>query len=52
MFFRVGVTEAIVVTLICALAVAFPSAVVALLSSLVKRIKKIEENLKDKAEHV
>ena len=49
MFFRLGITEIVIVTVICLLAFAFPSAVILFLSNLSKRIKNIEENLKDKS---
>ena len=48
MFFRLGVSEILLISVICVLAVAFPSAVMLFLSKLSKRIKTIEENLKEK----
>lgn len=49
MFFRLGVSEIIIITVICLLAIAFPSAVIMFLSNLSKRINNIEDNLKDKS---
>lgn len=49
MFFRLGVSEIVIITVICLLAIVFPSAVIVLISNLSKRIKNIEENLKDKS---
>lgn len=49
MFFRLGIAEVIIITVVCVLAIGFPSAVLIFLSNLSKRIKNIEENLKDKS---
>ena len=49
MFFRLGVSEILLISVICVLAIVFPSAVIMFLSNLSKRIKTIEENLKDKS---
>lgn len=49
MFFRLGVGEILLISVICVLAIVFPSAVIMFLSNLSKRIKNIEENLKDKS---
>ena len=48
MFFRMGIAEIVIVTVICLLAFVFPSVVILFLSNLSKRIKNIEENLKEK----
>ena len=48
MFFRLGVSEILLISVICVLAIVFPSAAIMFLSNLSKRIKTIEENLKDK----
>ena len=49
MFFRLGAGEILLISVICLLAFAFPTAVMVFLSGLSKRIKNIEENLKDKS---
>ncbi len=49
MFLRLGVPEILIITVICILAFVFPSVVIMFLSNLAKRIKNIEENLKDKS---
>ena len=48
MFFRLGVSEVLLISVICVLAIVFPGAVIMFLSNLSKRIKTIEENLKEK----
>ena len=47
--FRMGIGELFVVTIICILALVFPSVVLAFLASITKRIKQIEEKLKDQS---
>ena len=49
MFFRLGTGEILLISVICLMAIVFPSAVMMFLSGLSKRIKNIEENLKDKS---
>ena len=49
MFFRLGVSEIVIITVICLLAIVFPTVIVAFLSNLSKRIKNIDDKLKDKS---
>jgi hypothetical protein len=46
--FRLGVGEVFVIVMLCVLALVFPSAVLVFLTNITKRIKQIEEKLKDK----
>ncbi len=49
MFFRLGISEIAIIGLICVFAVILPAVLLAALSNVSKRMKNIEEKLKDKS---
>lgn len=49
MFFRLGISEIVIIGVICVFAVILPAVLLAALSNASKRIKNIEEKLKDKS---